>query len=69
MADHLKLRFADGTVEDIEVPAGEGGEHVEQLIAGSGNYKRGWIKDANGRQWFHLGALVSVELRPEDAEA
>ena len=42
MPDVLKLAFADGTTEQIEVDRGRADEEFEDLRNHSGRYESGW---------------------------
>lgn len=73
MPDVLKLTFADGTTEQIEVDRGRADQEFEDLRHRRGRYEEGWIIGESGSErwkWLHIGSIVSVEIhRESDADA
>jgi hypothetical protein len=66
--DVLKLTFADGTTEQIEVDRGRADQEFEDLRTRSGRYERGWIageSDSEKWKWLNISTVVSVEIRRE----
>ena len=68
VSDVLKLTFADGTIEQIEVDRGRVDEEFEHLRNRSGRYEGGWIigeSDSEKWKWLNIGTIVSVEIHRE----
>jgi len=68
MPDALKLTFADGTTEQIEVDRGRADEEFEDLRNRSGRYEDGWIigeSDSEKWKWLNISTIVSVEIHRE----
>ena len=66
--DVLKLTFADGTTEQIEVDRGRADEEFEDLRNRSGRYEGGWIigeSDSEKWKWLNISTIVSVEIHRE----
>jgi hypothetical protein len=66
--DVLKLTFADGTTEQIEVERGRADQEFEDLRKGSGRYEGGWLigeSQSEKWKWLNIGAIVSVEIHRE----
>jgi hypothetical protein len=66
--DVLKLTFAEGTTEQIEVERGRVDEEFEDLRNRSGRYEGGWIigeSDAEKWKWLNISTIVSVEIHRE----
>jgi hypothetical protein len=64
----LKLTFADGTTEQIEVDRGRADQEFEDLRDRSGRYERGWIageSESERWKWLNLNTVVSVEIHRE----
>ena len=63
----MKLTFADGTTQKIEVDADAGDAVAKALMEGGGAYPEfasGWI-ERDSRTWLNLGTIVSIEVIPE----
>jgi hypothetical protein len=68
MPDVLKLTFADGTTEQIEVDRGRADEEFEDLRNRSGRYESGWTigeSDSEKWKWLNISTIVSVEIHRE----
>ena len=68
MPDVLKLTFADGTTEQIEVERGRADQEFEDLRQGSGRYEGGWIigeSKSEKWKWLNVSTIVSVEIHRE----
>jgi hypothetical protein len=68
MPDVLKLTFADGTTEEIEVDRGRADQEFEDLRNRSGRYEGGWIigeSEAERWKWLNIATIVSVEIHRE----
>ena len=68
MPDVLKLTFADGTTEQIEVDRGRADEEFEDLRNHSGRYEGGWTigkSDSEKWKWLNISTIVSVEIHRE----
>jgi len=66
--DVLKLTFADGTTEQIEVERGRADQEFEDLRHRSGRYEGGWIIGASESEkweWLNISMIVSVEIHRE----
>jgi hypothetical protein len=69
--DVLRLTFADGTTEEIEVERGRADQEFEDLRQGAGRYEGGWIIGASESEkwtWLNIGMIVSVEIHRESDE-
>jgi hypothetical protein len=68
MPDVLKLTFADGTTEQIEVDRGRADEEFQDLRNRSGRYEGGWMigeSDSEKWKWLNIRTIVSVEIHRE----
>ena len=68
MPDVLKLTFADGTTEQIEVERGRADQEFEDLRQGSGRYDGGWIigqSESEKWKWLNISTIVSAEIHRE----
>jgi hypothetical protein len=68
VSDVLKLTFADGTTELIEVERGRADEEFEGLRQHSGRYEGGWIigeSESEKWKWLNISTIVSVEIHRE----
>jgi len=68
VSDVLKLTFADGTTEEIEVDRGRADQEFEDLRSRSGRYEGGWIvgeSKAEKWKWLNISTIVSVEIHRE----
>jgi hypothetical protein len=68
VSDVLKLTFADGTTEQIEVERGRADEEFEDLRQHSGRYEGGWIigeSESERWKWLNISTIVSVEIHRE----
>jgi hypothetical protein len=68
VSDVLKLTFADGTTEQIEVERGRADEEFEDLRQQSGRYEGGWIigdSESERWKWLNISTIVSVEIHRE----
>ena len=68
MSEVLKLTFADGTTEQIEVERGRADQEFAELRQHSGRYEGGWIIGESGSEkwkWLSIGTIVSVEIHRE----
>ena len=66
--DILKLTFADGTTERIEVERGRADQEFEDLRHHDGRYEGGWVIGASESEkwrWLNLSTIVSVEIHRE----
>jgi hypothetical protein len=66
--DVLKLTFADGTTEQIEVERGRADQEFEDLRQHSGRYEGGWIigeSESEKWKWLNISTIVSVEIHRE----
>ena len=72
VSDILKLTFADGTTEQIEVERGRADQEFEDLRQHSGRYEGGWIigeSESEKWKWLNISTIVSVEIhRESDAD-
>jgi hypothetical protein len=68
VSDVLKLTFADGTTEQIEVERGRADQEFEDLRNRDGRYEAGWIIGASESEkwkWLNIDTIVSVEIHRE----
>ena len=68
MPDVLKLTFADGTTEQIEVERGRADQEFEDLRHHRERYEEGWIigeSEAEKWKWLNISTIVSVEIHRE----
>jgi hypothetical protein len=68
LPDVLKLTFADGTTQQIEVERGRADQEFEDLRQHSGRYEGGWIigeSEAEKWKWLNISTVVSVEIHRE----
>jgi hypothetical protein len=68
VSDVLKLTFADGTTEEIEVERGRADQEFEDLRQHRERYEGGWIIGASEAQrwkWLNISTIVSVEINRE----
>jgi hypothetical protein len=68
VSDVLKLTFADGTTEQIEVERGRADQEFEDLRHHSGRYEGGWIigeSQSEKWKWLNISTIVSVEIHRE----
>jgi hypothetical protein len=66
--DVLKLTFADGTTEQIEVDRGRADQEFEDLRHRRGRYEEGWIigeSESEKWEWLNISTVVSVEIHRE----
>jgi len=65
MPDVLKLTFADGTTEQIEVERGRADQDFEDLRQRSGRYEGGWVIGPLLRRDSDLGlAYLGLDSQP-----
>jgi hypothetical protein len=73
VSDVLKLTFADGTTQQIEVERGRADQEFEDLRQHSGRYEGGWIigeSESEKWKWLNISTIVSVEIhRESDADS
>ena len=66
--DVLRLTFADGTTEQIEVERGRADQEFEDLRNRDGRYEGGWIvgqSESERWKWLNISTIVSVEIHRE----
>lgn len=66
--DVLKLTFANGTTEQIEVDRGRADQEFEDLRNRSGRYEGGWIIGESASEkwkWLNIDTVVTVEIHRE----
>ena len=65
MSDVLKLTFADGTTEQIEVARGRADQEFEDLRNRDGRYEGRWIigkSETEKWKWLNISTIVSVDI-------
>jgi hypothetical protein len=63
MSDTIHLTFPDQSTYKIEVGAGQGQSVVDEILAGRGEFKDGWILDKQSeRRWINVRAALRMEL-------
>lgn len=68
VSDVLKLTFADGTTEQIEVERGRADQEFENLRQRRERYEGGWIigeSETEKWKWLNINTVVSVEIHRE----
>jgi len=68
VSDVLKLTFADGTTEQIEVDRGRADQEFEDLRNRDGRYEGRWIigkSETEKWKWLNISTVVSVEIHRE----